>query len=101
MSEFKGVSAREEVLPEIKHFDGVGELAVGGSVSGGDYSRMLFICDILRNDPVVNSYLLANKLKLTDRVTKTKIFPREGMALPEGETYTEPEQGTETVQENS
>jgi hypothetical protein len=27
---------------------------------------------------------------MSDRITKTKIFPREGMALPDGETYKEP-----------
>ena len=43
----------------------------------------------LQNHPQVNKFLLAQKLRLVDRITKTKIFTREGMALPNGETYTE------------
>jgi hypothetical protein len=46
----------------------------------------------LQDDPLVNSYFLAQKLKLSDRMTKTKIFPRDGMALPNGETYSEPQE---------
>jgi hypothetical protein len=34
--------------------------------------------------------MLSNKLKVVDRMTKTEIFPRDGMALPNGEVYEAP-----------
>jgi hypothetical protein len=95
MSELNGMRANEDIIPEIKEFEGVGELTVGGTVAGGDANRVIFTALSIANDPAVNSYLLANKVKLTDRVTKTKIFPREGMALPNGEIYHLPEEVTE------
>lgn len=85
-----GRQAKEDTIPIIQMFEGIGELTVGGSAAGGDSGRVLFIAVAMLNDPLVNSYFLAQKLKLSDRMTKTKIFPREGMALPNGETYSVP-----------
>lgn len=91
MSSFDGRSTNEDNIPKVQEFEGFGELTVGGSVASGDITRVLFTVIAMLNDPTVNSFLLANKLKMTDRVTKTKIFPREGMALPNGEVYSEQE----------
>ncbi len=92
MSEFDGKRTKEDVIPTIQVFEGIGELAVGGSVSGGDVNRILFTSLAMLNAPLVNSYLLANKVMLTDRTTKTKIFPRAGMDLLGGETYIAPQE---------
>ena len=89
-----------EEVPVIKEFEGLGELTVGGSITGGDYSRLLFTALSLLDNPTVNSYLLANHLKLKDRITKTQIFPREGMSLPEGEVYEAPQEVLELPAEN-
>ena len=78
---------KDEKIPSVENFPGVGELTVGGTVAGGDTTRILFTALALADNPVVNQYLLANKLKLTDRMTGTQIFPREGMALPGGEVF--------------
>lgn len=94
MNSFTGVKSGEDHIPQVQTFEGFGELTVGGSVAQGDVTRMLFTALALLNDPTVNSYLLANKLKLADRITKTRIFPRDGMALPNGETYSEPQEET-------
>ncbi len=101
MSEFNGVSASKDVIPTIKEFEGFGEITVGGSVAGGDTNRVLFTALAVLNNPAVNSYLLANKLTLTDRVTKTRIFPREGMALIVGDVYNEPQAEVVELQENA
>jgi hypothetical protein len=85
-----GKKKNEDTIPTIQEFEGFGELTVGGSAAGGDSGRVLFIGVAMLDDPLVNSYFLAQKLKLSDRMTKTKIFPREGMALPNGETYSLP-----------
>lgn len=86
-----GKKKNEDTIPTIQNFEGIGELTVGGSAAGGDATRMLFNALAMLNNPLVNSYLLAQKLKLSDRMTKTRIFPREGMALPNGEIYIEPQ----------
>jgi len=70
----------------IENFEGVGELTVGV----GSTNQILATAVVLLNHPQTNKFLLAQKLKMSDRITKTKIFPREGMALPNGETYKEP-----------
>lgn len=91
MSSFDGRSANEDTIPKVQEFEGFGELTIGGSVAAGDVTRVLFTALAMLNDPTVNSFLLANKLKMSDRVTKTRIFPRTGMALPNGEFYSEQE----------
>lgn len=92
MSGFDGRKTNEDLTPTIQGFEGVGELAVGGLVAGGDMNRLIFTALSLLNDPVVNSYLLANKVKMQDRVTNTRIFPRDGMPLPNGEVFSTPQE---------
>lgn len=87
MVEFRTETPADDV--KIESFEGVGELTVGGSSSNW-YLIIVALC--LLNDPQVNKFMLANKLKVSDRITKTKVFPRNGMALPNGEVYEEPEE---------
>ena len=75
--------------PTIKEYPDFGELTIGIS----DPTMISFTALCMLNDPQINQFLLDNKLRMSDRVTKTKIFPREGMALPEG-IYTEPTENT-------
>jgi len=70
----------------IDKIEPIGELTIG---VGNNWHIMMTAMCIL-DSPNVNKFLLAQKLKMSDRITKTKIFPREGMALPNGETYKEP-----------
>jgi len=101
MSSFDGRRSEEDNIPTMQHFEGIGELTVGGAAASGDVNRILFTALAVANNPQVNAYLLANKLKLADRFTKTKVFPREGMALPNGEVYHEPqEEAVSEGQEN-
>lgn len=103
MTSFDGRGAAEDNIPSVQMFEGIGELTVGGTVAAGDATRVLFTALAVQNDPNVNAYLLANRLKLSDRLTKTKIFPRDGMALPGGEVYSAPQEETlelPAVQEN-
>jgi len=87
MSEFDGRSAAAgKEIPIVKNYEGIGELVVGG----GDATRTIVVALCLLDHPVVNQYLLDNKLKIQDRLTKTRIFPREGMSLPNGETFVPP-----------
>lgn len=86
-----GRKANEDYIPTIQEFEGFGELTVGGSVSGGDTTRVVLTALAMLDHPTVNSYFLAQKLKMSDRMTKTIIFPREGMSLPNGETYSAPQ----------
>lgn len=92
MSGFDGRRTNEDIIPRVKDFEGFGELTVGGSVAAGDVNRVLFTALAILNSPQVNSFLLANRVKLSDRITKTRIFPREGMALPDGEVFIEPKE---------
>lgn len=85
MTEFKASTPADDV--RIESFEGIGEITVGGASSNW-YVVVVAIC--LQNDPQVNKFMLANKLKVVDRMTKTKIFPRDGMALPNGEVYEAP-----------
>jgi hypothetical protein len=87
MSSFDGRKANEESIPVIQHYEGFGELVTGGS----DVLKVLTTALCMLDDPRVNQYLLDCKLKLSDRITKTKIFPRKGMSLPDGMTYEEEE----------
>jgi hypothetical protein len=86
MNEEMGSERPADVL-KIDYFEGIGELTVG--VGGQLPTIVTALC--LLDHPVVNKYFLAQKLKLSDRTTKTQIFPRPGMALPDGEVYQEPE----------
>ncbi len=78
-----------EVL-KVENFEGIGELTIGV----GSNWHILTTALCLLNHPQVNKFLLAQQLKMSDRMTKTTIFPREGMALPPGEVYKEPTQKT-------
>ena len=71
---------------KIENFEGIGEITIGV----GSNWHIIAVALCLLDHPQVNKFLLAQQLKLEDRITKTKIFPREGMALPGGEIYTEP-----------
>lgn len=71
---------------KIEHFEGIGDLTIGV----GSNWQIIVTALCIQNHPQTNKFLLAQKLKLTDKMTKTQIFPREGMALPNGETYKEP-----------
>jgi len=85
MTEFTSTTPADDV--KIESFEGIGEITVGGASSNW-YVVVVAIC--LLNDPQVNKFMLSNKLKVIDRMTKTKIFPRDGMALPNGEVYEAP-----------
>ncbi len=85
MTEFTAEKPADDI--KIVEFEGVGEITVGGASSNW-YVIMVALC--LQDDPQVNKYMLANKLRIVDRMTKTKVFPRAGMALPDGEVYEEP-----------
>jgi hypothetical protein len=87
MTEFGPKVSADDV--KIEWFEGIGEITVGGTSSNW-YLLLVALC--IQNNPQLNKFLLLNKLKITDRITKTKIFPRKGMALPDGETYEEPEE---------
>lgn len=90
MSSFTGL--REDLIPKVQEFEEFGELTVGGSVAAGDINRVIFTSLSMLNNPTINAFLLANKVKMSDRITKTRIFPREGMALPDGKVYEEVEE---------
>ncbi len=65
----------------------LGELTVGGT---SDPMRVLIAALANLNEPLVNEVLLAFKVSFSDRLTGTRIFPREGMALPNGQVYSAP-----------
>lgn len=92
MTSFQGTRAPDKI--KIRTLTNIGEVVVGG-VSTPDpiLQRMyvILLALINTNDPFVNEALLAQDVKFLDRFTKTKIFPRVGMALPNGQTYTETE----------
>ena len=73
-------------VAKIEHFENIGDITIGVGTNWHIIATALCVL----NDPNVNKFLLANKLKITDRITKTKIFPREGMSLPNGQVYSEP-----------
>ena len=84
MSEFSAQSVSAEAEKKIKAYRGFGELVVGG----GRLDRALLTAICMLDHPEVNQYLLDNAVKFEDRITKTKIFPREGMALPSDSFWT-------------
>lgn len=83
---FQQKSPTEEI--KVENIAPIGELLVGG---GSANTQFLLTALSILNDPTLNYYFLVNKLKLSDRFTKTVIFPRDGMALPDGEVYKAPE----------
>ncbi len=85
MSGFDGRRSDEDTMPVVKDYEGFGELVTGGS----NPTNIIVTALCLLDNPQVNQYLLDSKLNLQDRITKTRIFPREGMALVDGE-YHEP-----------
>ena len=76
----------EDSIAKIQHYPGIGELTVGGG------REVLWVALCMLNDPLVNQYLLDSLLRLEDRMTKTRVFPRVGMALPNGQFYEEEEE---------
>ena len=80
---------------KVEVIEPIGELVVGTGKS--DFRFYLTALCVL-NHPDVNNFLLKNKVKFTDRLTGTKIFPRDGMALPNGEVYQSPEPTTDEEQ---
>jgi hypothetical protein len=84
-TELNGNSAEAHQLPTIKSYEGFGELVVGRSTD----TKILIIALCMLDNPLVNQYLLDNKLRLSDRITKVVVFPREGMSLPDGIFYKE------------
>ncbi len=89
MDKFKATGAGNAAdALKVETIEPIGELTVGaGSV---DYRFYLTALCVL-NHPDVNNFFLKNKLKFKDRLTGTQIFPRDGMALPNGEVYKTPE----------
>lgn len=89
----------EDTTPAVKQYEGIGELIAGNSAP----MKVLFTALAMVNHPLANQYLLDSRLYLQDRITKTVIFPRNGMSLPNGETYSVPviEVVPLTVMENS
>ena len=89
---FRGTRPAENITTQ--NLTNIGEVMVGGlSTADPVLQRMyvILLALINMNDPFANEALLAQKVKFSDRLTGTKIFPRPGMALPNGQTYTEPE----------
>ncbi len=86
MSEFRSENPADDM--RVVEFEGIGEITVGGTTNQM-FLVVMGLC--VQNNPQTNKFFLANKLNLVDRMTKTKIFPREGMALPDGGVYEEPE----------
>jgi hypothetical protein len=78
----------------VEHFEGIGDLTIGV----GSNWHIIAVALCLLNDPKINKFFLFQKLRLNDRITKTRIFPRDGMALPNGEVYTEPQTEVEDLE---
>jgi len=91
MSDFQAKSGAEVLTPVIKEYPGIGELVTGSN----DPNKVLFTALCMLNDPTINQYLLDCRLRLADRITKTVIFPREGMSLPEGQVFSAPAENEE------
>jgi hypothetical protein len=92
MNEFNAKSGLEDTLPTIKTYEGFGDLVSGRGKEG----YVMFVAICMLDHPLVNQYLLDNNVKFSDRITKTQIFPREGMALPGGVVYSAPAKNEET-----
>lgn len=82
---FDGRTSEEAQGPTTKNYPGFGELVVGG----GDPLRVMLTAMCMLDNPQVNQFLLDHKLKMSDKLTKTQIFPREGMALPDGKNFSQ------------
>ncbi len=76
--------------PTVVDLEGIGEV-VGGQHGSATTTLVVAMCVL--NHPQVNKYFLASNLKLSDRLTGTKVFPRAGMTLPDGEVYVEKTEG--------
>ena len=83
--DYNGRNSLEDKIPVLKNYEGFGDLIVGRSAD----IKVLITALCMLDHPLVNQYLLDNKLKLSDRITKTSVFPREGMSLPNGQVYKE------------
>ena len=77
---------------KAEHIEPIGELTVGG---GSANPQFLVTALCVLNNPDLNYFFLVNKVKFKDRLTGTQIFPRDGMALPNGEVYKSPEPSNE------
>ncbi len=86
--QFQASSPTEELPVTAVNIAPIGELIVGGG--SADVKFVLTALSVLDN-PDLNYFFMVNKLKLKDRLTGTQIFPRDGMALPNGEVYKTPE----------
>jgi len=84
--QFQSTNAADNI--KVEKIAPLGELAVGG---GSVSAQFLLTSLCILDDPNLNHYFLVNQVKLQDRLTKTRIFPRDGMALPNGEVYTSPQ----------
>ncbi len=69
--------------PQVVDIEGIGEIMAGH----GSSNSIIVAALCMLNDPRINKYFLASQLKLDDRVTGTRVFPREGMLLPDGEIH--------------
>lgn len=96
MTQLDGTNSDDKFEPVIKEYEGFGELVIGTS----DKTKVIVTALCMLDHPQVNQYFLDNKLKMVDRITKTRIFPREGMSLPGGEVFHLPEVETSTENEN-
>ena len=84
MGEFRAETFADSVM--ITKITNIGELAVGGT---SDVQKVILSALANMNDPYINEVLLAFRVNFLDRITKTRVFPRSGMALPNGEVYKE------------
>jgi len=72
---------------KVQSFTNLGEITVGGT---SDPLRVVLIALANLNNPEVNEVLQAFQVKFVDRFTSTNVFPRDGMALPNGAVYKTP-----------
>jgi len=71
--------------PTVIDIEGIGEVVAGH----GNATTTLVVGMCALNNPQVNQYFLASNLHLSDRLTGTQIFPRDGMSMPDGGSYVE------------
>jgi hypothetical protein len=81
-----GSDIKDAPIPTVVDSTGFGELVVGN----GDIAAVQMTALCLLDAPAVNKFLLGSNLRFSDRLTGTRIFPRENMSLPNGETYVAP-----------
>ena len=87
MATFQSKVTDKDYVPAVKTYEGIGELVVGVSSA----ERVIAVALCMLNHPLINQYFLDNNVRFQDRLTKTQIFPRNGMALPDGHVYIAPE----------